>query len=532
MECCLELLDRGTLASLQDLGAAGLSSSLVGDGLEGRGRARHRRVEGAAARGRHGAVRDHDLRVPGADAVRGRAASKLAELRRSASAGRCARRSIGEVTDSRRLRVLDGDEVVGDMPVEALVDDCPLYDLEPAAPDEPDLPGARRARSTPTTRGGAARAAGLVQPRPRAGRCSSSTTRSCSRARCAGPRRPTPRCCSSPDDGWQQRASPSRSTATAAAWPATPTPARSRRCSSARPTSPAWAPSRWPDQLPQLRQPREAARGLAARALGARAWPTRCTALGVPVVGGNVSLYNESGDGPIYPTPVVGMVGTLPDAGAPRRARLRARGRHDRASAASSRRALPGSELAKLRGEELPTELPERRPGEGRAAAQEAVRDAVRAGELVQRPRRGRGRLPWRSPSAASPAGSARRSALPDEDRRDLFGEGVGRASSSPARAPRSRAWTPTTSSSARSAATRCGSGTSLGPERTDGRQGDPGAAPLRDALRRGVRTSRVEPASLRPGRSRGCQYVARWAADWCAGRWRRWSRSGQSSPP
>ena len=38
-----------------------------------------------------------------------------------------------------------------------------------------------------------------------------------------------------------------------------------------------------------------------------------CRALGVPVVGGNVSLYNEGGEGPIYPTPVVGMVGELPD---------------------------------------------------------------------------------------------------------------------------------------------------------------------------------------------------------------------------
>jgi phosphoribosylformylglycinamidine synthase subunit PurL len=38
-----------------------------------------------------------------------------------------------------------------------------------------------------------------------------------------------------------------------------------------------------------------------------------CRALGVPVVGGNVSLYNEGSEGPIYPTPVVGMVGRLPD---------------------------------------------------------------------------------------------------------------------------------------------------------------------------------------------------------------------------
>ena len=39
-----------------------------------------------------------------------------------------------------------------------------------------------------------------------------------------------------------------------------------------------------------------------------------CRAFGVPVVGGNVSLYNEGAEGPIYPTPVVGLVGELPDA--------------------------------------------------------------------------------------------------------------------------------------------------------------------------------------------------------------------------
>ncbi len=36
-----------------------------------------------------------------------------------------------------------------------------------------------------------------------------------------------------------------------------------------------------------------------------------CRALGTPVTGGNVSLYNETPAGPIYPTPVVGMVGVL-----------------------------------------------------------------------------------------------------------------------------------------------------------------------------------------------------------------------------
>jgi len=38
-----------------------------------------------------------------------------------------------------------------------------------------------------------------------------------------------------------------------------------------------------------------------------------CRTLGVPIVSGNVSLYNETQDGPILPTPVVGTVGLLED---------------------------------------------------------------------------------------------------------------------------------------------------------------------------------------------------------------------------
>jgi len=38
-----------------------------------------------------------------------------------------------------------------------------------------------------------------------------------------------------------------------------------------------------------------------------------CRALGTPVTGGNVSLYNESPAGAVYPTPVIGMVGLIDD---------------------------------------------------------------------------------------------------------------------------------------------------------------------------------------------------------------------------
>ena len=71
LECCLELLEKGLLVSLQDLGAAGLDLLGQRDGVRRGGRDRHRRGARAAAGGGHGALRDHGLRVPGADARRG-----------------------------------------------------------------------------------------------------------------------------------------------------------------------------------------------------------------------------------------------------------------------------------------------------------------------------------------------------------------------------------------------------------------------------------------------------------------------------
>jgi phosphoribosylformylglycinamidine synthase len=38
-----------------------------------------------------------------------------------------------------------------------------------------------------------------------------------------------------------------------------------------------------------------------------------CTALGTPVTGGNVSFYNESPAGAVFPTPTIGMVGLIED---------------------------------------------------------------------------------------------------------------------------------------------------------------------------------------------------------------------------
>jgi phosphoribosylformylglycinamidine synthase len=76
-----------------------------------------------------------------------------------------------------------------------------------------------------------------------------------------------------------------------------------------------------------------------------------CEALRLPVVSGNVSLYNETPEGPILPTPVIGTVGLLADRGAALRM-----GWNDGdelwliGDAADDPAALAGSELAWMRG--------------------------------------------------------------------------------------------------------------------------------------------------------------------------------------
>jgi phosphoribosylformylglycinamidine (FGAM) synthase-like enzyme len=102
-----------------------------------------------------------------------------------------------------------------------------------------------------------------------------------------------------------------------------------------------------------------------------------CRALGVPVVGGNVSLYNEGSEGPIYPTPVVGMVGKLPDPAAVPAMGFRAEG-HEIALVGPFRPQIAGSELEKLTGE-FSDGLPDV-DLEEHARALEVVRAVVREG--------------------------------------------------------------------------------------------------------------------------------------------------------
>ena len=240
--------------------------------------------------------------------------------------------AIGEVTDTGRMRVYDGDRLVGDMPVAALVDDCPLYDLEPAA--------SRPSRSTraPVATLGAGRgparvaagAARVAEHRlaPAAVRAVRLPGAVAHRAPARAGRRRGARACprrrrgvavSIDCNGRRVAADPYRGTVEAALECAS-----NLACVGAEPLGTTNNLNFGNPEKPHIAwQLTEAVRGLG----------DACRALEAPIVGGNVSLYNEGADGPIYPTPVVGMVG----AAARRRARRAASASPARATRSARR---------------------------------------------------------------------------------------------------------------------------------------------------------------------------------------------------
>jgi phosphoribosylformylglycinamidine (FGAM) synthase-like enzyme len=147
-----------------------------------------------------------------------------------------------------------------------------------------------------------------------------------------------------------------------------------------------------------------------------------CLALGVPVVGGNVSLYNEGAEGPIYPTPIVGMVGKLPDPAAVPRTGFAEEG-HAIALVGMFEPALEGSELEKLRGR-LGSSLP---PIDlaAHADALVRVRAAVRSGDLPTAHDVSEGGLACALAECCVAGGIGARISLAG-DEAELFGEGPG----------------------------------------------------------------------------------------------------------
>jgi phosphoribosylformylglycinamidine synthase len=374
LECCLELLEKGLLVSLQDLGAAGLTSSAGemasagGVGID---------LDVAKVPLREADMEPFEIMVSESQermlavvepAMVGEVIA-VCEKWQTGSA------EVGVVTDSGQIRILREGEVVGEMPVEALVDGCPLYDLEPEAPGgwiygnratlREDADSEETLLALLSSPSVASKRWAFEQYDSVVGSRTVRRPESADAAVLQIPEAGNAIAVSIDGNGRRVACDPHTG-----AIEAVLECAQNLACVGAEPLGltnclnfgnpekpvPAW-------QLDQ------AVSGLAEA----------CERLGVPVVGGNVSLYNEGPEGPIYPTPVVGMVGELPD---PAVTCGGAFAREGEAIGVLGPFApnLAGSELAKLRGE-LDTGLP-RSDITAVAAACATVRDAVRAGKL------------------------------------------------------------------------------------------------------------------------------------------------------
>ncbi|MGZ5336606.1 MAG: phosphoribosylformylglycinamidine synthase subunit PurL [Solirubrobacterales bacterium] len=384
LECCLELLERGDLVALQDLGAAGLTSS-AGE------------MASAGEVGIELDIEQVPLREPDMEpfevmisesqermlaVVEPQKLDRVLEVCRRWQTGAAA---IGEVTGDSTVRVRAGAEVVGEVPVSVLVDECPLYDLEPEEPGDwiygnedrlGEQVGLSVGRSADPADPSAILVALLASPSIASKRWAFEQYDSIVGSRTVRrPEQADAAVLALPEAGGAIAVAIDGNGRRVACDPhagaieAVLECAANLACVGAEPLGLTNCLNFGNPEKPAVAwQLTRAVEGLAEA----------CEALGVPVVGGNVSLYNETAEGPIYPTPVVGMVGELPDPAKVPGAAFRAGDAI--ALAGGFAPSLAGSELAKLRGA-LDRGLPEPDIAAA-AAAQAAIRDAARSGAI------------------------------------------------------------------------------------------------------------------------------------------------------
>jgi phosphoribosylformylglycinamidine synthase len=309
LEACLEALATGAVVGIQDMGAAGLSCS----------------SSEMAARAGNGARIDVD-RVPqretGMSAYEVMLSESQERMLLVAAKGREAEvqrifekwdlhaETIGEVTADGRLRVTRGGRVEADVPVTALTDAAPIYDRPwvdqpPAAAAEDPL-----AVPIPDDLGGVLErllAAPTIACKRWIWRQYDSTIRSntllgpgsdAAVVRIKGTRRAL--AMSLDGNGRHVYLDPLMGARLAVA-----EACRNVVAAGARPIGATNCLNFGNPEKPRIM-------GQLVRAI--QGIGEACRAFGVPITGGNVSLYNETDGEAIYPTPTMGVVGLLEEA--------------------------------------------------------------------------------------------------------------------------------------------------------------------------------------------------------------------------
>jgi phosphoribosylformylglycinamidine synthase len=304
IEASLELTERGLVESLQDCGAAGLASSLAE--MAGRG------GTGLDVHLDRVPLREPDLapvEIMVSESQERMVAVVAPDLLEAVEevCGRweldCA--PIGEVTDTGELRAFYDQEEVGAIPVAFLTDETPRYRVETRArPVEPSL------EHEPRPAGRDELLALLGSPNVRSRRpvferydhlVGSRTVRRPGLDAAVLRLRPSLRGVAVSLDGPGRAAAlDPRASGARAVFEA----ARNVACAGGRPLAITDCLNFGSPEKPEIAWELEEAIEGMSRA---------CEILGIPVVSGNVSLYNETDGRAIPPTPVVGCVGSIPD---------------------------------------------------------------------------------------------------------------------------------------------------------------------------------------------------------------------------
>ncbi|MCZ8519650.1 MULTISPECIES: phosphoribosylformylglycinamidine synthase subunit PurL [Paenibacillus] len=310
LEACLELIDSGIVVGIQDMGAAGLTcsssemASKAGNGMELYLDEVPQREEG---------MTPYEMMLSESQERMLFVVKPEHEAQAKAIFERwglhCAK--VGKVTDDGNLKLYHKGELVGDMPVKALVDECPMYNKPSAVPayyeanasvdttrypEVTDLKAAlKQVLASPTVASKEwiynqydymVRTSTVVRPGSDAAVVSIRGSRKALSM-------------STDCNGRYVYLDPEVGGKIAVA-----EAARNNVCSGAEPLAITDNLNFGSPEKPEIFwQLEKSVDGMAEA----------CRKLNTPVIGGNVSLYNENARGAIYPTPVVGMVGLVHD---------------------------------------------------------------------------------------------------------------------------------------------------------------------------------------------------------------------------
>jgi phosphoribosylformylglycinamidine synthase len=309
LEACLEALATGAVVGIQDMGAAGLTcatsemGSRAGTGIE---------IDIARVPKRETGMTAYEVMLSESQermllvAEKGREQ----EIVRVFEKWDLHAEAIGSVTGDGRLRVFHEGKLEADVPTPALTDEAPLYDRPWVTPRNPAAEEDVSRVAAPADLGGALLrllAAPNVASKRWIYRQYDSTVRTNT---LVGPGsdaavvrvKGTPRALAMSADGngrycWLDPEEGARLAVAEAC--------RNVACAGAVPIGATNCLNFGNPEKPEVMgQIVGAIRGIGAA----------CAALGAPITGGNVSLYNETDGQPIFPTPILAVVGLIGDA--------------------------------------------------------------------------------------------------------------------------------------------------------------------------------------------------------------------------